>query len=132
MAARPVFRLRAIRLRLIATRLAEASSPEGCLARHAPGSPLRRRTSDVERRLQWHNTGPSGVTVHHRPWSLVVALEFADATTAVRFERSLKTGSGRAFAKRHFGGEKHDEGVRRASARMLATQSNPSFAMSAF
>jgi predicted GIY-YIG superfamily endonuclease len=59
-------------------------------------------TSEVERRLHWHNTGPSGVTVHHRPWSLVVALEFTDATTAGRFERYLKTGSGRAFAKRHF------------------------------
>jgi putative endonuclease len=63
-------------------------------------------TSDVERRLAWHNTGPSGVTVRHRPWSLVVLLEFTNATTAVRFERYLKTGSGRAFAKRHFGAEK--------------------------
>ena len=63
-------------------------------------------TSDVERRLEWHNTGPSGVTVRHRPWSLVVSLEFTDATTAARFERYLKTGSGRAFAKRHFRGEK--------------------------
>jgi putative endonuclease len=60
-------------------------------------------TNDVARRLHWHNTGPSGVTVHHRPWSLVVSLEFADGTTAGRFEGYLKTGSGRAFAKRHFG-----------------------------
>jgi predicted GIY-YIG superfamily endonuclease len=63
-------------------------------------------TSDVARRLHWHNNGPSGVTVHHRPWSLVVSLEFADAKNADRFERYLKTGSGRAFAKRHFGDEK--------------------------
>jgi predicted GIY-YIG superfamily endonuclease len=62
-------------------------------------------TSNVDRRLEWHNTGPSGVTVHHRPWSLVVSLAFTDARTAGRFERYLKTGSGRAFAKRHFGGE---------------------------
>jgi predicted GIY-YIG superfamily endonuclease len=60
-------------------------------------------TSDVEERLHWHNTGPSGVTLHNRPWSLVVALGFADARVAGRFERYLKTGSGRAFAKRHFG-----------------------------
>ena len=60
-------------------------------------------TSDVEGRLHWHNHGPSGVTIPHRPWSLVVAMRFADATTAWRFERYLKTGSGRAFAKRHFG-----------------------------
>ena len=59
--------------------------------------------SDVERRLKWHNDGPSGVTVHHRPWTLVVALEFADAKVAARFERYLKSGSGRAFAKKHFG-----------------------------
>jgi putative endonuclease len=60
-------------------------------------------TSDVERRLEWHNSGPSGVTVHHRPWSLLVALEFADAKVAARFEHYLTSGSGRAFAKRHFG-----------------------------
>jgi predicted GIY-YIG superfamily endonuclease len=60
-------------------------------------------TSDVARRLHWHNNGPSGVTVHHRPWCLVVSLEFADATIAGRFERYRKIGSGRAFAKRHFG-----------------------------
>lgn len=59
-------------------------------------------TSDVTRRLVWHNSAPSGVTVNHRPWSVVVAFEFADAKTAGRFERYLKTGSGRAFAKRHF------------------------------
>lgn len=59
-------------------------------------------TSDVTRRLAWHNSGPSGVTVHHHPWSVVVALEFADAATAGRFERYLKAGSGRAFSRRHF------------------------------
>ena len=59
-------------------------------------------TSDVTRRLYWHNNGPSGVTTNHRPWSLVVALEFMDAKTAGRFERYLKSGSDRAFAKRHF------------------------------
>ncbi len=63
-------------------------------------------TSDVTRRLAWHNSGPSGVTVQHRPWSVVVVLEFADAKTAGRFERYLKTGSGRAFAKRHFAEER--------------------------
>ena len=32
-------------------------------------------TSDLAERLHWHNNGPSGVTVHNRPWSLVVSLE---------------------------------------------------------
>jgi predicted GIY-YIG superfamily endonuclease len=76
-------------------------------------------TSDVDRRLAWHNTGPSGVTVHHRPWSVVVSPEFADATSARRFERYLKTGSGRAFAKRHFGpttGDSPESGSRSRTA----------------
>lgn len=59
-------------------------------------------TSNVENRLDWHNAGPSGHTVENRPWSLVVVLEFRDERTAVKFERYLKSGSGRAFAKRHF------------------------------
>ena len=68
-------------------------------------------TSDVAERLHWHNTGPSGVAVHHRPWSFVLSLEFADGTIAARFERYLKTGSGRAFAKRHFGDESAKKGI---------------------
>jgi putative endonuclease len=65
-------------------------------ARHYVG-----RTSNVDERLYWHNTGPSGQTVMHRPWSVIVIVEFADESTAVRFERYLKSGSGRAFARRH-------------------------------
>jgi putative endonuclease len=59
-------------------------------------------TSDVHDRLRWHNEGPSGFTVRHRPWALAVALEFTAEREAVAFERYLKSGSGRAFAKRHF------------------------------
>ena len=59
-------------------------------------------TSDVERRLEWHNHGPSGQTVRGRPWSVAVEITFAEERTAFRFERYLKSGSGRAFAKRHF------------------------------
>lgn len=60
-------------------------------------------TRDVENRLHWHNHGPCGHTTEHRPWSLVVAIEFQTEQHAVRFERYLKSGSGRAFAARHFG-----------------------------
>ena len=28
------------------------------------------RTSSVDDRLEWHNAGPSGYTVEHRPWSM--------------------------------------------------------------
>jgi predicted GIY-YIG superfamily endonuclease len=60
-------------------------------------------TSDVAARLWWHNNGPSGHTRRHRPWKVLVSIECCDEPTARRFERYLKSGSGRAFAKRHFG-----------------------------
>jgi predicted GIY-YIG superfamily endonuclease len=60
-------------------------------------------TTNVDERLEWHNHGPHGWTVDYRPWSVVVAVEFPTEPQAVRFERYLKSGSGRAFAKRHFG-----------------------------
>ena len=58
-------------------------------------------TSDLASRLEWHNCGPCGFTVDHRPWTVVVALTFATEKHARRFERYLKTGSGRAFSTRH-------------------------------
>jgi len=58
-------------------------------------------TGDIAARLDWHNHGPCGCTVHHRPWSLAVSIEFPTEAAARRFERYLKSGSGRAFAKRH-------------------------------
>jgi predicted GIY-YIG superfamily endonuclease len=60
-------------------------------------------TNDLGARIEWHNSGPSGHTLQDRPWSLVVSLEFPTESEAVRFEKYLKSGSGRAFAKRHFG-----------------------------
>ena len=45
-------------------------------SRHCVG-----RTADVDERLEWHS----------------------NESAAARFERYLKSGSGRAFAKRHFG-----------------------------
>ena len=47
-------------------------------------------------------------TAAHRPWHLHVVIEFAEESTAIRFERYLKSGSGRRFAKRHF--EPRDDG----------------------
>jgi putative endonuclease len=59
-------------------------------------------TSDVTERLAWHNAGPSGHTRAHRPWTVVVTIEFPTEHQAIRFEKYLKSGSGRAFATRHF------------------------------
>jgi putative endonuclease len=59
-------------------------------------------TSDVHARLSDHNVGRCSHTARWRPWQLHVVIEFPDEQRAVRFERYLKSGSGRAFAKRHF------------------------------
>jgi putative endonuclease len=48
------------------------------------------------------NDGRCPHTARYGPWELHVVIEFRDEPTAVRFERYLKSGSGRAFAKRHF------------------------------
>jgi predicted GIY-YIG superfamily endonuclease len=79
-------------------------------------------TSNVDERLSWHNAGPAGHTVAKRPWSIVVSLEFPTETEAVRFERYLKTGSGRAFAKRHFGSAAAAETGPRCGVRLSGTR----------
>ncbi len=59
-------------------------------------------TSDVRRRLETHNKGLSAYTSEHRPWRTLVVIEFDEQAPALEFERYLKTGSGREFARRHF------------------------------
>ena len=59
-------------------------------------------TSNVGLRLGTHNSGGSRHTAGFRPWELVVALEFSRPSSGLQFERYLKSGSGRAFAKRRF------------------------------
>jgi len=60
-------------------------------------------TSDVSAQLAALDAGPSAHTDRHKPWQLVVSIEFADESIAVRFERYLKSGSDRACATWHFG-----------------------------
>jgi putative endonuclease len=58
-------------------------------------------TDDLRKRLQTHNEGSVSHTSKYRPWTLKTYLAFSDIEKAVAFERYLKSGSGRAFAKRH-------------------------------
>ena len=60
-------------------------------------------TDNIAERMDWHNGGHCGHTVRHRPWFVLVIIEFRTAAAALRFEKYLKSGSGRAFAKRHLG-----------------------------
>jgi putative endonuclease len=59
-------------------------------------------TSDLGQRLQWHNAGQNIDTARDRPWTVFASFRFHHERSARRFEKYLKSGSGRAFAKRHF------------------------------
>jgi len=58
-------------------------------------------TTDLKRRFADHNSGKASHTSKFIPWRLVSYAAFSDQTKAVVFERYLKSGSGRAFARRH-------------------------------
>jgi hypothetical protein len=47
-------------------------------------------------------SGQSPHTAKYRPWNLIAAVQFTDDEKAAAFKRYLKTGSGFAFANRHF------------------------------
>ena len=59
-------------------------------------------TESLADRLPHHNSGDSVHTAKHRPWRLILNLEFLERDKALAFEHYLKSGSGRAFAAKHF------------------------------
>jgi predicted GIY-YIG superfamily endonuclease len=67
-----------------------------------PGRYYTGVTSNISARLAAHNTGHCTHTANGRPWRADVVIEFTDERRALAFERYLKSGSGCAFAKRHF------------------------------
>ena len=67
-----------------------------------PGRHYVGLTSDPNRRLAEHNEGKSIHTNKFKPWEKVVEIGFDDPAKATAFEKYLKSGSGRAFAKKHF------------------------------
>ncbi|MCA9370995.1 MAG: GIY-YIG nuclease family protein [Candidatus Peregrinibacteria bacterium] len=72
------------------------------LLRCSDGSPYTGSTPDLKRRLHEHASGKSKSTCKRLPVTLRSAVLFPDRLSARRFEAYLKSGSGRAFAKRHF------------------------------
>jgi len=59
-------------------------------------------TDDLRARLGKHNAGEVPYTSKYGPWRLRAYIAFDDEQRAIAFEKSLKSGSGRAFAKKHF------------------------------
>ena len=58
-------------------------------------------TADLRRRISEHNPGKSVHTNKFRPWRLEAYAAFREKPIAERFERYLKSGSGRSSAGRH-------------------------------
>lgn len=56
-------------------------------------------TDDLDARLSKHNAGAVTHTSKFRPWHIKSYVAFTDDIRAIAFEKYLKSGSGRAFAK---------------------------------
>ncbi len=59
-------------------------------------------TNNLKRRLEEHSKQQVGYTSTRLPFELVVYTVFPDKYKAYHYEKYLKSGSGRAFAKRHY------------------------------
>ena len=67
-----------------------------------PGQKYIGMTDDLPNRLKQHNAGYSFHTAKYKPWQLVNYFAFSSRHAAAEFEQYLKTGSGWAFANKHF------------------------------
>ena len=59
-------------------------------------------TADLRERLIKHNKGDVPYTAKFRPWKIEMYIAFESEEKSIAFEAYLKSGSGHAFAKRHF------------------------------
>ncbi len=59
-------------------------------------------TDNFAKRLETHNSGNSPHTKKYYPWKTKVLIGFDDKFAAAEFEKYLKSGAGRAFAKKRF------------------------------
>lgn len=72
--------------------------------RHYIGS-----TGNLKVRLEDHNAGRCPHTAKYRPWKIKSYFAFQSKDVAQKFERYLKSGSGREFARRHFDEEQSSD-----------------------
>jgi predicted GIY-YIG superfamily endonuclease len=60
------------------------------------------QTKDVISRLKKHNEGGCPHTAKFKPWQIKNYFAFNSKEKALKFEKYLKSGSGKAFAQKHF------------------------------
>lgn len=59
-------------------------------------------TEDLKKRIKKHNEGGSPHTSKYKPWKIETAISFTEKEKARKFEKYLKSHSGRAFISKHF------------------------------
>ena len=59
-------------------------------------------TSDLNYRIKQHNAGEVSHTSKFIPWKIISYFAFDNREKAAKFEKYLKSGAGREFAKRFF------------------------------
>ena len=59
-------------------------------------------TSNLDERLSRHNKGQVSFTSSRLPVQLVTYIAFSDKYKAYKFEKYLKSGSGKAFSNKRF------------------------------
>ncbi|MDO8552528.1 MAG: GIY-YIG nuclease family protein [bacterium] len=59
-------------------------------------------TDNLKERIERHKNGHVPATKERRPIKLLLYVAFSDKYKAFEFEKYLKSGSGRAFIKKHF------------------------------
>ncbi len=59
-------------------------------------------TEDMNRRLEEHNQLTSDYTKKYAPWEIFSYTTFESKNKALAYEKYLKSGSGKAFLKKHF------------------------------
>jgi putative endonuclease len=70
---------------------------------------------DLKARLLEHNAGKCSHTAKYRPWKIKLYLAFETLKHAQHFELYLKSGSGHAFANKHFWVREVDSAARSAA-----------------
>ena len=59
-------------------------------------------TQNLAERLERHNAGKVPHTAVFAPWYIETAIAFRSKEKAYAYEQYLKSGAGRAYAKKHF------------------------------
>jgi predicted GIY-YIG superfamily endonuclease len=71
-------------------------------SRSHPGNRYIGHTANLKQRMADHNAGRCDHTFKFVPWKLNIYVAFETFEQAHHFENYLKSGSGHAFANRHF------------------------------